>query len=51
MIPDSVTEMLQSDRYQMILINSTYKVASDKVNSQVGEINKIFLTVSIKVPC
>ena len=41
MIPDSVTEMLQSDRYQMILINSTYKVASDKVNRQVGEINKI----------
>ena len=36
MIPDSVTEMLQ-----MILINSTYKVASDKVNRQVGEINKI----------
>ena len=41
MIPDSVTEMLQSDQYQMILINSTYKVASDKVNRQVGEINKI----------
>lgn len=41
MIPDSVTEMLQSDRYQMILINSTYKVASDKVNRQVSEINKI----------
>ena len=38
MIPDSVTEMLQSDQYQMILINSTYKVASDKVNRQVGEI-------------
>ena len=41
MIPESVTEMLQSDRYKMILINSTYKVASEKVNHQVAEINKI----------
>ncbi|MGN0332602.1 MAG: RND family transporter [Lachnospiraceae bacterium] len=41
MLPESVTSMLKNDKYQMILINSTYKVASDKVNKQVDEINKV----------
>lgn len=41
MLPESVTSMLKNDKYQMILINSIYKVASDKVNKQVDEINKV----------
>ncbi len=41
MVPDSVTEMLKNDKYQMVLINSIYKVASDEVNKQVDEINVI----------
>ena len=41
MLPKSVTSMLKNDKYQMILINSIYKVASDEVNEQVGEINTI----------
>ena len=41
MLPESVTSMLKNDKYQMILINSVYKVASDKVNKQVDEINKV----------
>lgn len=41
MIPESVTEMLKNDKYQMVLINSVYKVASDEVNEQVDEINTV----------
>lgn len=41
MLPDSVTSMLKNEKYQMLLINSTYKVASDKVNEQVTEINQV----------
>lgn len=41
MIPDSVKEVLESDQYQMMLIMSKYKVASDEVNAQCGEIADI----------
>ncbi|MDO4311540.1 MAG: MMPL family transporter [Eubacteriales bacterium] len=41
MIPSEATSMLKTDDYQMIMINSIYKVASDEVNAQVDAINKI----------
>lgn len=41
MIPKSVTELLKNDKYQMVLINSIYKVASDEVNKQVDDINAV----------
>ncbi len=41
MLPDSLTETLKNDKYQMVLINSVYKVASDEVNKQVDDINQI----------
>lgn len=41
MIPKSITELLKNDKYQMVLINSIYKVASDEVNKQVDEINVV----------
>ncbi|MCI8560132.1 MAG: MMPL family transporter [Dorea sp.] len=41
MIPSSITELLKNDKYQMVLINSVYKVASDEVNRQVDEINAV----------
>lgn len=41
MIPKSITELLKNDKYQMVLINSIYKVASDEVNIQVDEINAV----------
>ena len=41
MLPESVTSMLKNDKYQMILINSEYKVASDEVNAQIKDINTI----------
>ena len=41
MLPESITSMLKNDKYQMILINSEYKVASDEVNAQIKDINRI----------
>ncbi len=40
-LPDSITGILKSDKYQLYLVSSKYKVASDEVNRQVSEINKI----------
>ena len=41
MLPESVTGMLQNDKYQLLMVNSTYKVATDKVNKQIEQIDKI----------
>lgn len=41
MLPDSVREILMNDQYQLLLVNSEYKVASDEVNAQVEAINTI----------
>lgn len=41
MLPASLTSMLKNDKYQMVLINSEYKVASGEVNAQIRELNGI----------
>ena len=41
MLPESVTSMLKNEKYQLLMVNSTYKVATDKVNKQIEEIDKI----------
>lgn len=41
MFPESVTGMLKNDKYQLLMVNSTYKVATDKVNKQIEQIDKI----------
>lgn len=40
-IPQKMLSQLQSDRYQLILINSEYTVSTDEVNKQIDEINVI----------
>lgn len=41
MLLESVTGMLKNDKYQLLMVNSTYKVATDKVNKQIEQIDKI----------
>lgn len=41
MLPSDVTDMLKTDQYQMVMINSIYKVASDEVNAQVDAIHAV----------
>lgn len=40
-IPDSIKEILESDKWKLLLINSEYKVASDNVNRQIESLNTI----------
>lgn len=40
-VPDSVTNILKSDKWQLMLIGSEYKVASDEENAQIDELSKI----------
>ena len=40
-LPESVTSILKSDRWELMLINSAYRVASDDVNGQIDELNTI----------
>ena len=41
LLPDSVRSILKSDRWELMLINSEYKVASDAVGHQVERLNAI----------
>lgn len=40
-LPESITEILRSDKWELMLINSEYKVASEKVNNQIDQLNGI----------
>ena len=40
-IPDRLKEALVSNKWELILVNSEYKVASDAVNSQLDDLNAI----------
>jgi len=37
-LPEKVTEMLESENWELVLINSQYRVASDAVNDQIDDI-------------
>ncbi len=40
-LPESLEEVLKSDRYQLMLVNSSYRVSTDDCNRQIDEINAI----------
>lgn len=40
-LPESIVSILKSDKWELMLINSEYKVASDEVNDQVDALNTI----------
>lgn len=40
-VPDSLTKILKSDKWQLMLVGSEYKVASDEENAQIDELSKI----------
>lgn len=41
LLSEDVIKIFESDKYQMVLINSLYEIASDELNSQVEKINNI----------
>jgi len=40
-LPDKVVDALKSDKWELMLINSEYKVASDEVNKQIEQLKSI----------
>ena len=40
-MPDDLESIMDSDKYQLIILNSTYEIASDELNEQVGIVNNI----------
>ena len=41
MVPENIKEIMKNGNYQMMLVSSEYKTASDEVNNQIDEINQI----------
>lgn len=41
LLSSDVKEMYETDKYKMIIINSSYKAATNKLNSQITDVNKI----------
>ncbi len=40
-LPESIKSIVKSDKWELMLINSEYKVASDEVNDQIDKLNAI----------
>ena len=40
-LPEDIVRIFQSDKYQMILINSKYEMATDELNEQIAKVNEI----------
>lgn len=40
-LPKNLEQTVKSENYQLLIINSEYKVASDEVNNQIDNINKV----------
>ena len=41
MLPDDLTKLMESDKYQLVLLNSTYDIATTELNQQINEVNTI----------
>ena len=40
-IPSKINNMLETDKYKLLLINSNYEIATDELNNQISSINKV----------
>lgn len=41
MFPKEINKLLENDQYQLILLNSTYEIASDELNKQISEVTDL----------
>lgn len=41
LLPEELKEKFSNDKYELILINSTYDLATSKLNNQIAKVNKI----------
>ena len=40
-LPEDIEDLIDNDKYQLIIVNSTYEIASDELNNQVQIVNKL----------
>ena len=40
-LPEELNDIVNNDKYNLILVNSTYEIASDKLNNQLDKVNKV----------
>lgn len=48
MLPEELVSVFESGNYQMMLINSSYEIASDALNDQIVEVNNVIRTYDEK---
>lgn len=41
MLPSDLVDIVENDKYQLIILNSTYEIASNELNAQIKKIDKI----------
>lgn len=41
MLPSEIAKLLENDRYQLIILNSTYEIASKELNEQIDKISSL----------
>lgn len=41
LLPSDLSKMLENDKYQLVIVNSTYEIASDELSSQIEEIENL----------
>lgn len=41
MLPEDLTKILQNDKYQLIIVNSKYEMATNELNEQISKVNDI----------
>lgn len=41
MLSDDIKEIYQTDKYKMIIVNSSYEIATDELNDQITQVNEI----------
>ena len=41
MLPDDFIQFMESDKYQLVMLNSTYDIATSELNQQINEVNQI----------
>ena len=41
LLPSDLSKMIDNDKYQLIIVNSTYEIASDELASQIEKINDL----------
>ena len=40
-LPSKIRNMLETDKYKLILVNSKYEIATDELNEQIAELDKV----------